>query len=100
MYNNVMAARDRGVSLAFLSGNWICWEIEMNRSSIRGLIGWEYHGAATSISGLEVVAEAPLFPQNGWDGETGRDRSHGAAAFRRRAPCSKWNGVFNAGTIW
>jgi hypothetical protein len=48
-----------------------------------------------------VVAEAPLFPVRGWDGETisaARDHSqrHTAVVF----PGPKGNWVFNAGTIW
>jgi hypothetical protein len=155
MYDNVLAARERGVSLAFLSGNAVCWELQMYHSSIdeaparnfrrerlfpdepalmgttsygagygdwvvtkpshwiyessgaaagdtiRGLIGWEYHGTPANIPGLEVVAEAPLFPTKGWDG-TGDVKSrnhpqrHAAVVF----PCSKGNWIFNAGTIW
>ena len=34
MYDHVMAARDRGVSLGFFSGNTLCWEVEMFRSSV------------------------------------------------------------------
>jgi hypothetical protein len=155
MYNHVMDARERGVSLGFFSGNALCWEVEMYRSSIDGapgrayrrrrlfpdepqlmgtksygsgygdwvvskpnhwiyektglaagdaipgLIGWEYHGTPASLPGLEVVAEAPLFPVRGWDGDritTVRDhpQRHAAVVF----PGPKGNWVFNAGTIW
>jgi hypothetical protein len=34
MYDNVMAARERGVSLAFLSGNAICFEIILYNSAV------------------------------------------------------------------
>jgi hypothetical protein len=154
MYDNVMAARDRGVSLGLFSGNTLCWEVEMYRSStsdapdrayrrtrlfpdeallmgtksygsgygdwvvtkpshwvyektglahgdaIPGLIGWEYHGTPAKLDGLEVVAEAPLFPTTGWDGDTLKGRAgnqrHAAVVF----PGAKGNWVFNAGTIW
>ncbi|MFB3829955.1 MAG: N,N-dimethylformamidase beta subunit family domain-containing protein [Bryobacteraceae bacterium] len=36
MYDNVMAARDRGVSLAFLSGNAICGEVVLYESTVTG----------------------------------------------------------------
>ena len=36
MYDNVMAARDRGVSLAFLSGNSVCHVIEPYSSTVTG----------------------------------------------------------------
>ena len=155
MYDNVMAARERGVSLAFFSGNTLCCEVEMYRSTIddaparayrrrrlfadepqlmgtksygsgygdwvvtkpshwiyektgmaagdviRGLIGWEYHGTPATIPGLEVVAEAPLFPPLGWDGsEDVKTRQHPQRHAAIVFPCAKGNWVFNAGTIW
>jgi len=153
MYENLTAAREKGLSLGFFSGNAACWEVEMLSSaggaparvfkrtrlfpdeqmlmgtksygsgygdwvvtkpshwiyegtglsagdSIPGLIGWEFHATPARLAGLEVVAEAPLYPPEGWDGETigGRmtNKRHAAVVF----PCSKGNWVFNAGTIW
>lgn len=154
MYDHLLAARKRGVSLGFFSGNTLCWEVEMFRStvtdtparayrrrrlfpdepvlmgaksygsgygdwvvtkpshwiyektglsagdSIPGLIGWEFHGTPASLPGLEVVAEAPLYPSEGWDGETiggrMRNKRHAAVVF----PGENGNWVFNAGTIW
>ena len=154
MYDNVLAARNRGVSLGFFSGNTLCWEVQLFNSSINnaparafkrvglfpdepllmglksygsgygdwvvtkpshwiyegtglaagdaiaGLIGWEFHGTPAKIEGLEVVAEAPLFPPEGWDGDTpgGRmvGKRHAAVVF----PGPKGNWVFNAGSIW
>ena len=154
MYDHVLAARNRGVSLGFFSGNTLCWEVQLFNSSLNnapgrvfkraglfpdeqalmglksygsgygdwvvtkpthwiyegtglsageaipGLIGWEFHATPAQIPGLEVVAEAPLFPPEGWDGETpgGRmtGKRHAAVVF----PGPKGNWVFNAGTIW
>ncbi len=154
MYDHLLAARNRGVSLGFFSGNTLCWEVELFPNSatgaparvyrrtrlfpdepalmgtksygsgygdwvvsqpghwiyektgmaagdgIPGLIGWEFHGTPASLPGLDVVAEAPLFPREGWDGDTlgGRmqNKRHAAVVF----PCPQGNWVFNAGTIW
>ncbi len=154
-YDHLMAARERGVSLGFFSGNAACWEVETFPSSrdktparvyrrtrlfpdeqllmgsksygsgygdwvatkprhwiyegtgmaegeaVRGLIGWEFHGPPLGdMPGLEVVAEAPLYPPEGWDGDAlgGRikNKRHAGVVFQ----CSKGNWVFNAGTIW
>jgi hypothetical protein len=155
MYDNVMAARNRGVSLAFFSGNAVCWEVQTYPDStnqmqarayrrkrlfpdeeqlmgsvsygsgygdwvvakpshwiyektgmaagdaVRGLIGWEYHGTPAAIPGLEVVAEAPLYPPRGWDGaEDVKSRKHPQRHHSVVFPCSNGNWVFNAGTIW
>ena len=59
---------------------------------IRGLIGFEYHGAPADIPGLEVVAAGPLLRP----AETSDDPEHAAVIY----PGPKGNRVFNAGTIW
>jgi hypothetical protein len=147
MYENVLAAREGGVSLGFFSGNSICWEVEMlpvrsfrrrrlfpdeqelmgtksygsgygdwivtrpshwiyqgtavsAGDSISGLIGWEFHGTPAKLNSLEVVAEAPLYPEEGWDGETVRGRMKGKRHAAVVFPGPKGNWVFNAGTIW
>jgi hypothetical protein len=147
MYENVMAARQAGVSLGFFSGNSVCWEVEMlpvrafrrrrlfpdeqelmgtksygsgygdwivtkpshwiyegtgvsTGDSISGLIGWEFHGTPAKLNGLEIVAEAPLYPEEGWDGETTRGRMKGKRHAAVVFPGPKGNWIFNAGTIW
>lgn len=165
MHRNVMAARDAGVNLAFLSGNacygvvdyhpdagggalrairrigqygpidprvvaesfpelvrlrhngpdeslligarsgypltgaadWICarsrhWVFEhtgmADGDRIPGLVGWEWHGNAAPLPGLEVVAEGPI---QRWGGPT-----YAATVY----PGPKGNYVFNAATCW
>jgi hypothetical protein len=166
MYRNVMAARDAGVNLAFLSGNacygvvdyhadaggralrairrigqygpidprnvadgftellrlphngpdesqligarsgypllggadWVCarsrhWIFEhtgmQDGDSIPGLVGWEWHGNAAPIPGLEVVAEGYL---RRWGGGP----TYTATVY----PGPKGNFVFNGATCW
>jgi hypothetical protein len=165
MYHNVMAARDAGVNLAFLSGNacygvvdyhadaggrelramrrigqygpidprvvaeefpellrlrhngpdesqligarsgypltgaadWVCtrsrhWIFEHtgmdDGDAVPGLVGWEWHGNAAAIPGLEVVAEGPM-------------KRWGGPRFTATVyPGPKGNFVFNAATCW
>lgn len=61
--------------------------------SIRGLIGWEYHGAPADVDGLEVVASGPVLQPP--DPEP-QGPPHSAVVY----PGAKGNWVFNAGTIW
>jgi len=166
MYHNVMAARDAGVNLAFLSGNacygvvdyhpdaggaaqrairrigqygpidprnvqdgftellrlrhngpdeslligarsgypltggadWVCarsrhWVFEHtgmdDGDRIPGLVGWEWHGNAAPIPGLEVVAEGPI-------GRWGGGPTYAATVY----PGPKGNFVFNGATCW
>jgi hypothetical protein len=166
MYRNVVAARDAGVNLAFLSGNacygvidyhpdaggrelramrrigqygpidprnvagefpeltrlrhngpdesrligarsgypltgaadWVCarsrhWIFErtgmQDGDAIPGLVGWEWHGNAAAIPGLEVVAEGPI---KRWGG--------GPTFTATVYPGPKGNFVFNGATCW
>jgi len=58
--------------------------------SVRGLVGWEFHGDPARIAGLEVVAEGMAL--------TGGGRpAHWTATIY---PGPKGNFVFNASTIW
>ncbi len=80
-------------------GDWICtkpghWIFEgtgmKKGDAVRGLVGWEHHGAPAKIPGLEVVAEGTV-----WRG--------GVTPARWTAtiyPGPKGNVVFNAATIW
>ena len=61
--------------------------------AVRGLIGWEYHGAPADIDDLEVVASGPLLQPP--DPEH-RGPPHSAVVY----PGPRGNWVFNAGTIW
>ncbi len=166
MHDNVAAARDAGVNLAFLSGNacygvidlhadaggrerramrrigqygpieprnvadgfpellrlpsngpdesqligarsgypltgtapWTCtnarhWIFEHTRMAdgdgIPGLVGWEFHGNAAAIPGLEVVAQGPIGPP-------GAAGAYAATVY----PGPKGNFVFNGATCW
>lgn len=80
-------------------GDWTCarpehWMFEgtgmKQGDSIRGLIGWEYHGDPAKIDGLEVVAEGTA-----WQG--GANPQQWAATIY---PGPRNNFVFNAATIW
>ena len=80
-------------------GDWTCtkpdhWIFEgtgMKRGdSVRGLVGWEHHGAPANIPGLEVVAE-------GTSWRSGVTPAHWTATI---FPGPKNNIVFNAATIW
>ncbi len=80
-------------------GDWTCtkpehWIFEgtgmKKGDSIRGLVGWEHHGAPAKIPGNEVVAEGTV-----WAG--GVKPSHYTATI---FPGPKKNFVFNAATIF
>ena len=80
-------------------GDWICtrpdhWVFEgtgMKKGDpIRGLVGWEHHGAPANLPGLEVLAEGTV-----WAGGT-RPAHWTATLFHG----PKGNLVFNAATIF
>lgn len=80
-------------------GDWICAEPEhwmfkgtgmKKGDSIRGLVGWEYHGEPAGIPGLEVVAEGTAW-------QSGTRPQHWTATIY---PGPKKNFVFNAATIF
>ena len=80
-------------------GDWIVvkpnhWMFEgtgmQKGDRIPGLIGWEYHGDAAEIEGLEVVAEGTA-----WQG--GTNPSHWQSVIY---PGPKGNFIFNASTIF
>jgi hypothetical protein len=80
-------------------GDWVCtkpehWIFEgtgMKKGDfVRGLVGWEHHGAPANIPGLEVVGEGTV-----WRG--GTTPAHWTATI---FPGPKGNIVFNAATIW
>ena len=80
-------------------GDWVCtkpehWIYEgtgmKKGDSVRGLVGWEHHGAPANIPGLEVVGEGTV-----WRG--GTTPAHWTATI---FPGPKKNIVFNAATIW
>lgn len=80
-------------------GDWICtrpdhWMFAGTGmkagDAIRGLVGWEHHGAPALIPGLEIVAEGLV-----WAGGTTPSR-YTATIF----PGPKGNFVFNAATIF
>lgn len=80
-------------------GDWTCtkpehWIFEgtgmKKGDSIRGLVGWEHHGAPAPIPGLEVLAEGLV-----WAGGVKPSR-YTATIF----PGPKKNFVFNAATIF
>ncbi|MFM8470738.1 MAG: N,N-dimethylformamidase beta subunit family domain-containing protein [Limisphaerales bacterium] len=80
-------------------GDWVCtkpghWIFEgtgmKKGDSVRGLVGWEHHGAPANIPGLEVVAEGTV-----WRG--GTTPAHWTATI---FPGPKNNLIFNAATIW
>jgi hypothetical protein len=55
------------------AGHWIFQGAGMrNGDSIPGLVGWEYHGDAADLPGLEVVASAQLNPFSRREATTGR----------------------------
>ncbi|HTQ80222.1 MAG TPA: N,N-dimethylformamidase beta subunit family domain-containing protein [Thermoanaerobaculia bacterium] len=60
--------------------------------SIPGLVGWEWHGDAAALPGLEVVATGNIRPR-------GRNRTQGHYA-ATVYPGPKGNFVFNGATIW
>jgi hypothetical protein len=147
MYENVKAARDRGLSLAFLSGNAVMRQLVTYKSTVTGaplrifarlkefedehllmgvhsygpgygdwvatntkhwifegtgmkdgdyipgLVGWEYHGDAADLPGLEVVAATQLDPYSSRNANGGKFT---AVVY----PGPKANWVFNASTIW
>jgi len=71
--------------------HWIFAGTGMKKGErIRGLVGWEHHGAPASIPGLEVLAEGTT-----WTG--GEAPSKYAATIY---PGPKGNTVFNAATIF
>jgi hypothetical protein len=75
-------------------GHWIFKGTGMGPGdAIRGLIGWEYHGAPADIDGLEVVASGPLLQP---PGPAQQGPPHSAVVYP--GPAGGW--VFNAGTIW
>ncbi len=57
---------------------------------VRGLVGWEYHGAPADIPGLQVVAEGTAL-------SSGTRPQHWTAPVH---PGPKGNFVFNAATIY
>ena len=80
-------------------GDWTCTKPEhwiyqgtgmKKGESIRGLVGWEHHGAPAEKPGLEVVAEGTV-----WRG--GKQPAHWTATLY---PGPKKNLIFNAATIW
>ncbi len=80
-------------------GDWICtkpehWIFEgtgmKKGDAVRGLVGWEHHGAPAKIPGLEVVAEGTV-----WRG--GTTPAHWTATIFHGP---KKNLIFNAATIW
>lgn len=80
-------------------GDWTCakpahWIFEgtgmKKGDAVRGLVGWEHHGAPAKIPGLEVVAEGTV-----WRG--GTTPAHWTATVFHGP---KKNLVFNAATIW
>ena len=80
-------------------GDWVCtkpahWIFEgtgmKKGDAVRGLVGWEHHGAPAKIPGLEVIAEGTV-----WRG--GTTPAHWTATI---FPGPKGNIVFNAATIW
>lgn len=80
-------------------GDWVCtkpehWIFEgtgmKKGDAVRGLVGWEHHGAPANIPGLEVVGEGTV-----WRG--GTTPAHWTATI---FPGPKGNIVFNAATIW
>jgi hypothetical protein len=80
-------------------GDWTCTKPDhwiyagtgmKHGDSIRGLVGWEHHGAPAKIPGLEVVAEG-----TSWKG--GATPAHYTATI---FPGPKNNFVFNAATIF
>jgi hypothetical protein len=82
-------------------GDWVVtnakhWIFEgtgmRNGDAFEGLVGWEYHGQAADLPGLEIIAQAPLKP---FSAEPGAG-TFAAVVF----PGPKNNWIFNAGTIW
>ncbi|MFA6542889.1 MAG: N,N-dimethylformamidase beta subunit family domain-containing protein [Limisphaerales bacterium] len=80
-------------------GDWVCskpehWIFEgtgmKKGDTVRGLVGWEHHGAPANIPGLEIVGEG-----TSWRG--GVTPAHWTATI---FPGPKGNIVFNAATIW
>lgn len=80
-------------------GDWTCtrpdhWIFEgtgmKKGDSIRGLVGWEHHGAPAKIPGLEIVAEGLV-----WSGGT-TPVQYTSTIY----PGPKGNFVFNAATIF
>ena len=72
-------------------GSWIFEDTGMKKGdSIKGLVGWEFHGDPADIPGLEVVAE-------GIATNAGEKNAHWTATLY---PGPKDNWVFNAATIW
>ncbi len=80
-------------------GDWICtkpehWIYEgtgmKQGEAIRGLVGWEHHGAPAALPGLEVLAEGTV-----WAG--GTSPAHWTATLFHGP---KGNLVFNAATIF
>jgi hypothetical protein len=72
------------------SRHWIFEHTGMSDGdSIPGLVGWEWHGNAAPLPGLEVVAEGPI---KRW----GSGPTYAATVY----PGPKGNFVFNAATCW
>ena len=80
-------------------GDWTCTKPDhwiyagtgmKHGDSIRGLVGWEHHGAPAKLPGLEIVAEGTA-----WKG--GTTPAHYTATI---FPGPKNNFVFNAATIF
>ncbi len=80
------------------TGDWICtrsrhWLFEhtgmADGDRIPNLVGWEWHGNAAPIPGLEIVAQGPLH-------QYGPGPTYTATVY----PGPKGNFVFNAATCW
>jgi hypothetical protein len=66
--------------------------------SIPGLVGWEFHGNAAPIPGLEVIAEGAVRPAA--SAASAASASSGATYTATVYPGPKGNFVFNAATCW
>jgi hypothetical protein len=96
--NTLIGARSTGDITG--GADWVCaapdhWLFEgtgmKKGDGIPGLVGWEWHGDAADVPGLQILATAMT--------TDGRGNNHGAYT-ATLYPGSKNNFVFNASTCW